>query len=181
MFQFSSTWKQKKTFRFLVFWESIQWQHSREMDNAIKLGKKLIQISLASKTLNVPTPTLMILNRLKLNIKDSELMKVVQVNTVCWHWSCICLLGLYWSKVAIWRCSVKKMLLKILRNSEGNTRTRASLSKRFFPCEFCETFKNSFFGKQLRTADSLFVCLLLLLLLLGQMSQVSYNNTLAVL
>ena len=53
------------------------------MDNAIKLGKKLIQISLASKTLNVPTPTLMILNRLKLNIKDSELMKVIQVNTVC--------------------------------------------------------------------------------------------------
>ena len=48
------------------------------------------------------------------------------------------------------RCSVKKVFLKILQNSQESTWVRASLLiKRalaeLFSCEFCEIFKNNFF------------------------------------
>ena len=43
------------------------------------------------------------------------------------------------SEAVVQRCSVKKMFLKTLQNSQENTRAQ------LFSCEFCEVFKNTFF------------------------------------
>ena len=67
-----------------------------------------------------------------------------------------------------WRCSAKKMFLKILQYSQENTCVRVSLQafrsvillKRdtnLFSCEYCETFKNTNFEEYLRTTASCFM------------------------
>ena len=49
-----------------------------------------------------------------------------------------------------WRCSVKKVFLKILQNSQENTGDTCNFIKKetlaqVFSCEFCEIFKNTLF------------------------------------
>ena len=58
-----------------------------------------------------------------------------------------------------WRCSIKKLFLKISRYSQENTCVGVSflILKRdsdtgFFSCEYCEIFKNTYFEEHLRTA-----------------------------
>ena len=46
-------------------------------------------------------------------------------------------------------CSIKKVCLKISQNSQENNCDRVS-----FSCEFCETFKNTFFTEHLQTTAS---------------------------
>ena len=52
-----------------------------------------------------------------------------------------------------YRCSIKKVLLKILRNSQKNTRARVSFLMKLQAsgCEFCENSKNTFFTEYIRT------------------------------
>ena len=74
------------------------------------------------------------------------------------------------TEAATKRCSVNKLFLKILQNSQKNTFVRvsffnevsglrpATLLKKtlaqVFSYEFCEIFKNTFFTKHLRTTAS---------------------------
>ena len=67
------------------------------------------------------------------------------------------------------RCFIKKVFLKISRNSQVNTCARVSFLIKFwglqkkealakmFSCEFCEVFKNTFFSEHLRTTASDFL------------------------
>ena len=55
-----------------------------------------------------------------------------------------------YTEAAICRCSVKKIFLKILQNSQENTCGRVNFIKKetlaqVFSCEFCKIFKNTFF------------------------------------
>ena len=56
------------------------------------------------------------------------------------------------------RCSVEKVLLKILQNPQKNIWGLATLSKRdstkVFSNEYCENFKNTYFEEHLRTTAS---------------------------
>ena len=56
------------------------------------------------------------------------------------------------------RCSVKKVLLKILRNSQENICARVSflIKLQVSGCEFCKNWKNTFFTKHIWTATSEF-------------------------
>ena len=47
------------------------------------------------------------------------------------------------------RCSIKKVFLEILQNSQENFIKKESLAQ-VFSCEFCEISKNNFFTEQLR-------------------------------
>ena len=66
----------------------------------------------------------------------------------------------------VWRCSIKKVFLKISQKFTGkhlcqslffnkvcNFIKKETLAKAF-SCEFCETFKNTFFAEHLRTTTS---------------------------
>ena len=66
----------------------------------------------------------------------------------------ICLIqvrGVFTTEVVAQRCSVKKVLLKTLQNSQENTCAKAFIKKEIFAqvfaCEFCEIFKNTFFHR----------------------------------
>ena len=51
------------------------------------------------------------------------------------------------------RCPVKKVFLKISKNSQENTCARVSFLIKLgqvFSCEFCEIFKNTFLKKHIR-------------------------------
>ena len=54
------------------------------------------------------------------------------------------------TEAVVQRCSVKKVFLEILQNSQENTCARVSFFKKeslaqVFSCEFCEISKNTFF------------------------------------
>ena len=72
------------------------------------------------------------------------------------------------TEAVAWRCSVKKVFVKVSQNSEKNTCARVSFSIKLqvrpgnlkkalaqvFSCEFCETFWNIFFYRTLPVAAS---------------------------
>ena len=65
-------------------------------------------------------------------------------------------------KTANWGCSVKKVFLEILQNSQENTCARVSfliklqaLGLWILSCEFCKVSKNTFFTEQLQVAASI--------------------------
>ena len=75
-----------------------------------------------------------------------------------------------WTEAVVWRCSVKKMFLEILQNSQENTCAKVSFLIKLqaeafnfikketliqvFSCEFCEISKDSFSYKTLPMATS---------------------------
>ena len=82
------------------------------------------------------------------------------------HFSCceVQLMHQFFMEAVVQRCSVKKVFLKILQNSQANTCARGSFLIKLqacnfikkeslaqvFSCEFCEIFKNIFFHRHLR-------------------------------
>ena len=67
----------------------------------------------------------------------------------------------YWTWIfrsSHYRCSIKKLLLKILRNSQKNTGARVSflMNLQASGCEFCENNKNTFMTEYIRTTASEF-------------------------
>ena len=63
------------------------------------------------------------------------------------------------SEAVAWKCSVKKVFLEILQNSQENTCARVSflIKLQVSGCEFCEISKNTFFHRTPLIAAS--VCL----------------------
>ena len=57
------------------------------------------------------------------------------------------------SDAVVQRCSVKKVFSKVSQNSQENICARVSFLIKF-SCEFCETFKNSFFHRTSLVAAS---------------------------
>ena len=64
------------------------------------------------------------------------------------EWKCL--------EAVLRRCSVKKLFLRILENSQENTCTEVSFYQSYrspvLSCEFCEIFKNTYFVKDWWTA-----------------------------
>ena len=73
-----------------------------------------------------------------------------------WQKSSLILFSL--SKAVVWRCSVEKLFLEILHNSQENTRVCNFIKKEtlalVFSCEFREIYNNTIFMEHIRVTAS---------------------------
>ena len=107
---------------------------------------------------------LIILNRFKLNIKDSELMEVVQayceLTLIMYLFSRFILI-----KRNHWNVFCKNDAVENFAKFRGKHLYRSLSSKKktpaqLFHCIFFEIFKNTFFAEHLQKVDSVCFCLL---------------------